>query len=261
MLVAASLAGCNAIAGIAPATERDVDVGVPDDAGDSAADDTGGDDVAEDEVDVAAPCVAIGIGPLPKNGGAACPAETGTCYPHDLTSWSPSWHPAVGAKLGKCSDTQIDDYFAACRSSTWSQPKCTSFGKANVDCTQCLESNIASARYGVAVFGYQTNWLNIAGCVALVEPCNQPCAEALNALQQCSMTACDAYCTLTTQAAAGACESSSWTCATCQELEPLAGCMAQISGVDHPAYKTCGLGELSDPQKVFTDLARFMCGS
>ena len=260
---ALAIAGCNAIADIEPASVRDDDTGVasdstvevaPDDATDEANDDAGADDTSA--------CVPIAKSPIPSTGGPACPVEAGTCFPHDLTGWSPSWSDPVGAHLDVCNDAQIDAYYAACRGPAQTSAKCTAFGhaSANATCMTCMESSEAADHYGVVVYDVDRNWVNVAGCVALVEPCNVPCAQAITANLQCATTACDTYCSTATDTDIATCEEDAFSCAACEQFVPLSDCLSKINGPLHPAYDACVLGE-NGSQAQFTAIARLMCGA
>jgi len=107
--------------------------------------------------------------------------------------------------------------------------------------------------------------VNTPGCVALVEPCNQPCAAAFQADVFCAnLAACNPMtgpCTVTASsstayqncaAAAGSCGCSGYN-ASAQCLQLL------IDEPDmHPAVATCGLAGAFEAR--YNAIAAFICG-
>ncbi len=221
-----------------------------------------GDAGPEAEGGDAGTCVVVATTPPPTTGAAACPSDTGGCYPHDMSSWSPSWHPPFGARQGACTDQQIADYYDACRGPTWTQAACTAFGQnlQNATCLTCMETPVYAAHYGVVVLEMQTNWVNVAGCIALVEPCNTACAQAIDAVAQCWTAACEPYCQQATNAELQQCEQSSVnSCATCEGFFVDAPCITQLMAADHPASTLCGLTQSGGAE--FSAIAKTICGT
>jgi hypothetical protein len=273
------LAACSNVLGIHDITPQQdagtddavdhVDAGLPHDATAPDAHDDGsrGDadagvvDGAQSDGGDGATCVVVASEPIPTNGGAACPSETGGCYPHDLSSWSPSWNPPFGAKQGACTDQQITDYYDACRGSNETQALCTAFGQnvQNATCIACMETPVYAAHYGVVVLDMQTNWLNIAGCIALVEPCNLACAQAINGIAQCLTAACEPSCT---SAELQQCElDSAESCPTCEGFYVNTPCYTELQTAGHPASTLCGLSQQGGSLPAFTAVAKMICGT
>jgi hypothetical protein len=271
------LAACSNVLGIhdltppedagSEGTESHHDAGPPNDAtaADALSDGNRGDagvtDGAGSDGGDGATCVVVATVPIPTSGGAACPSETGACYPHDLSSWSPSWNPPFGAKQGACTDQQITDYYDACRGPNWTQALCTAFGAnvQNAACIACMETPVYAAHYGVVVLEMQTNWLNIAGCIALAEPCNLACAQAINGIAQCLTAACEPSCT---SAELQQCElDSAESCPTCEGFYVNTPCYAGLMSASHPANTLCGLSEQGGSLPAFTAVAKMICGT
>jgi hypothetical protein len=261
--VAAVLLRCNGLADIEPATVG-TDATPADDADSDASgeDGAGGGDATGQEGGDAFACVKLSTTALPPSGGAACPADTSGCYPHATTTWSSTWVAPIGPKLGVCSAQQITGYYDACRGPGETPQTCKTFADANASCVTCMESFVGAPQYGVVVVNPDgvPAWLNYAGCLALVEPCNLPCAQLLEAALGCSASACSSYCaegSATTQ-----CETDAVSCTACESLVDGLTCYTQVVGPTHPAYQTCGIDtEQSDPKASFTTLAQFLCGS
>jgi hypothetical protein len=210
-----------------------------------------------------ASCVAVTTQPFPRVGGPGCPTEASSCYPHDLTSWTPQWSAPRGPKEGACSGQQIDDYYAACRGPSWSQPLCSGFGAApqNSTCMACMETVVGAGRWGAVIIDGQQNWINVPGCIVLAEPCNQPCAEAMTAEVQCYTDACGPACVGQSYPTVNACETDSVNaCTTCSAFPSGANCFLQLTGTAHPAYTLCGIDQ-PGTQGEFTAIASMICGS
>lgn len=198
----------------------------------------------------------------PPAGGASCPqdGDGSTCYPHDTTSFSPTWVAPVGAHLGRCTTQQIADFFTACESNNPSQ--CATWQQANTSCYNCLYTPSTASTYGAIVTYVQENLdeINAAGCVALAEPCNQPCAAASLALLQCENAACTSpYCGDFNSYKV--CEQQADQCTTCDAYLTAAGCDTQILGspAQHSSVSICNLNA-TNFQDLYNSVATFMCG-
>jgi hypothetical protein len=272
------LAACSNVLGIhditapedagADGTESHPDSGAPHDAtgADALADSGRGDAVADAEVDGgdAGTCVVVTTTPPPTTGGGACPSDTGGCYPHDMSSWSPSWRPPFGARQGACTDQQITGYYDACRGPNQTQALCTAFGQnlQNATCLACMETPVYAAHYGVVVLDMLTNWVNVAGCIALAEPCNTACAQAINAVAQCWTAACEPYCQQVPYAELQQCEQTSANaCPTCEGFFVDAPCITQLMAAGHPAATLCGLTQPGGSLAEFSAIAKTICGT
>lgn len=268
------LAGCSDVLGIhdiakpvdasaeGTATARDSG-GHDATARDAPGSDAEGDVTEESEGGDSGACVEVPTTQPPATGGPACPSDTSTCYPHDLTAWSPTWSPPLD-KQGACTAQQISDYYAACRGPNQTPATCRAFAQIldNVACLACMETPVTAAHYGVVITDMQANPLNLAGCIALAEPCNTPCAEALNGVLQCSVAACQASCQADPPSELQQCQQDSeQSCTTCQGFFTSAACIAQLTGAAHPAAALCGFSYAAGSLEEFTAVATMICGS
>jgi hypothetical protein len=218
-----------------------------------------GNDAADAETDDAARCTTVSVTQPPPHGGAACVvSDSSACYPHDVSGWSPQWQPPVGPKTGACNSQQVADYYDDCLGPSSTMPACNTWLAGNSDCHACLFTPLGASAYGAIVSGTLTTYLNVAGCIAAVEPCNLGCAEAFNAYFQCSIAACDSDCT--TQASGVSCESAALACSACEAFAVPAQCIDAISGAEHPAYAACLQNYPSSYAAVLADVAAELCG-
>ncbi len=253
---AAMSAACNFVVGVGDYSVADGSTAdaTSTDAGDGAVD-------ASPQQEAAA-CVPVTTTPLPSQGGAMCPQDSdgSTCWPHDTTSFSATWVAPVGAHLGLCTAQQIAGFFTACEGGDASA--CMVWQQANTACYNCLYTDSTASTYG-AIVSYpkeQLDEINAPGCVALAEPCNQPCAAASLALLQCGNAAC-------TQPFCGdfdsykACKVQAEACSSCGAFQTAAGCDTQILGApaQHPSVSLCDLNATTF-QELYNAVATFMCG-
>jgi hypothetical protein len=251
LCVATLVAGCNTVAGIEPATVRD---GAALDASDDGADDAA-DDTSDD-----AGCNAIVALSVPPHGGSACPGEAASCWPHDLTTWTPRWADPVGRATGACTVKQIDDYYLQCQDPSATLSTCQAYQQANSSCYKCLFTPVQANRFGPLIDQGRTSYVNIGGCVAVFEPCNLDCAKAMNAFQQCSGAACDPYCN--DVASAISCGQDSENCppgGCAGYTYPNNDCLTQLTKPGHPSWDVC-LKNAPDFASTLRSIAIAMCG-
>ena len=208
-------------------------------------------------------CAPVSLMPVPTSGGAACAgSSSSSCFPHSETSFSAVWVPPV-PRSHPCSSTQIDAFYTACVGSTASGSNCGSWttSTVNLACRACLETPSSATSYGVLI-AYPGNVveLNEAGCVALAEPCNLPCAETWLASVQCREAACaPTFCP--NQSDQIACATQAAACSACEGYAQVSSCMTDLSGPSHPAGMLCSIGSSATPtQAEYTAVAAFMCG-
>ncbi len=206
-------------------------------------------------------CPQVNVAALPRSGGPACAPAVG-CSPKDVSTFVPSWIPPV-PRLGQCSTAQLDTFFAACIDASADVNACNAWGEnaANKTCLGCLLTDNRAAAYGagIVIQGVGT-LINIPGCVALAEPCNRPCAEAMLASILCAYMSCDPTpggncavsddATLRTQQSCllQATMAATPSCAF-RAYAPAEACKQQLTG---PSIAKCG--------GPFRSLATFMCG-
>jgi hypothetical protein len=136
--------------------------------------------------------------------------------------------------------------------STWTQ------SAANAKCFGCLYTDSTAASYGALVAYSEAVVVNTPGCIALAEPCNTQCAQAVSALYACEDDACglglcadfNSYST---------CSNEADSCTSCGGYATAANCSSLITGAQHPAAATCNLAGTTF-QPVYTSVATFMCG-
>jgi hypothetical protein len=212
----------------------------------------------------ASACVPVTMMTLPP-GGAACMGDGSTCYPHDTSGLAPTWTPPLGPHLGACTSQQIADFYAQCEDTSSTTTTCNAWKQvaANVACFGCLYTPSTASAYGAIVF-YANNSLdevNTFGCIAAVEPCNQPCGAAMLAQLECENSSCNSpYCS--NFADYQACSAQADTCTACQQLVSASqNCQAELmsAATQHPSVDTCNLNALSF-QDFFTSVATFLCG-
>ena len=233
------------------------------DATDGSQADGGAD--AHAQIDAQNQCIPVATPQSPLEGGVACAAEAGagTCYPHDLSSWSPTWAPPVGAgsrgAAGLCSATQISDFYAECLGTSSTMAGCNTWIAANATCHGCLFTGLGASQYGAIIGGALTDYLNVGGCIAALEPCNTACGQAFDALFQCDLVSCDAYCS--TQASGIACANGASNCSACEGFAAAALCIEQITGPKHPAYTPCLANVNGAYAAAYSSIALALCGN
>jgi hypothetical protein len=206
-----------------------------------------------------APCTPVAA-TIPPHGGAAC-AGTGTCFPHDETAFTPAWKPALGAHLGVCTPTQVSAFYTACLDTASTPTTCSAWTQnaANTTCFGCLYTDSAATSYG-ALIGYSQEVVaNEAGCIALVEPCNQPCAEAIMEQFACEDAACGST-DCADPTTYSTCANQADSCTACSGYANAAACSSLITGAQHPAEAACNLNATTF-QALYTSVATFICGT
>jgi hypothetical protein len=249
---------------------------VTSDGGVVAPDASGGDD-ATAAGDDAAPdasaevsCAAVPVQPVPSHGGPACPSDASACFPGDVTAFTPRWvEPFSGAPhANACTTQQIAAALADCfGSSTSACGAWRSAAAANETCYGCLLTDVSAPRYGALIGSGAYSQINFATCIALAEPCNQPCAAAILAYIECDLDACDPLhgaCAVTDQASLtryDGCISAANTTCGCAGFSAATECFTalQQDPKPHPAVALCDVGG-SDFGTAFTRVATFLCG-
>jgi hypothetical protein len=153
---------------------------------------------------------------------------------------------------------------AACLGTNGSLLACDTFvnDSANAGCVGCIDTPNTASSYGALIDYSGIVYINIGGCVDLVEPCNLPCAKAFEAVSECTATACDPVLYCTTGPAYSACEQAAQTgtCA-CDGFAASSSCLDSIAVAGHPAFATCLASQANgDFQTTYTAVATFICG-
>ena len=143
----------------------------------------------------------------------------------------------------------------------------------NAKCSACLFSDVGAKSYGAAIVatgaggmnGY--TYPNVAGCVALAEPCNVKCAEAILDDYLCAFSACDVadggLCASASEADLTTCLSASDSTmgCSCYGYSSYESCTGALLAdpMHHPAAELCSLTN-TDFQPSYMAIATFMCG-
>jgi hypothetical protein len=217
------------------------------------------------------PPVCVAIGTQLPDAGVVCtfdgggPGEAGAdgggpvCDPGSIAAFAPTWIAPAGYHQGKCTadqratfkticlGTQADGG-AACKAFTG-----TAAGKA---CEECILPSTGTALGALLATGGFVS-PNTAGCIALVEPCNESCAHDYLADIECAALACNA-CSKdvnSTTAQINACEATAHACG-CSSYAQKAACVDLLTGTDHPAAR-CLQPDFSSSYDV---VAEVFCG-
>jgi hypothetical protein len=144
--------------------------------------------------------------PVDSGGGGdssiMCPNPvSGTCGPGNVSGFTPTWKPPTGMHQGACAAGDISAIYADCLSAA-ADPLLCSIDQSNYPaCYACLFSAPTAASWGP--FVNQTNGLisiNMGGCIDLVDPGHQACAQSAEAQYECELQSCEANCNVTDQA-------------------------------------------------------------
>jgi hypothetical protein len=126
------------------------------------------------------------------------------CAPGDVSSFTPSHHPA-NPHRGACTQRLIDDFYSACLGLDSILP-CSVFFAADADalhkaCADCILTPSTAPTYGPVISKKGTVDLNVAGCMELADSVNGlACGMAYDASNQCVDAACAATCPVTDEA-------------------------------------------------------------
>ena len=80
---------------------------------------------------------------------------------------------------------------------------------------------------------FQRILIDVGGCIALVDPCQMPCAAAWEAKQECELASCTSVCPVTNNAtgmAYLACTEAADTCSCLPEQLAVQDCSAALAG-------------------------------
>ena len=155
--------------------------------------DAGSPEAGSDAGTEAGACIPVAV----EAGSAlACPAaEAGTCSPQPVPSGSITWHPPQ-QQLGACTPAQVTALLDGCLGPASTMASCSTFASSDggLACENCMITQLASGTYGTLFQDGDVLFLNIGGCIALVDPCNQACAQAEEAAELCNVASCTAVC-------------------------------------------------------------------
>jgi hypothetical protein len=176
-----------------------------------------------------------GCVPLVFDGGSALScagSDASTCSPQNLGNYKPVWVPPR-APLSACTSSQISTYVTDCIADE-DAGACSSF-EGDTTNFDCMLSPLSSSEteYGPLLNAGGAIELNLGGCVALKDPCQTPCAVALEAELQCLEATCGVVCPLTDMAAETAyddCLDKAATCSCLPETKVADDCQTELVG-------------------------------
>ncbi len=220
-------------------------------------------------------CVKIASPTTPTHGGPACTSSDGSaCFPADETTFEATYVPTTaGTPHAKvCTATLVNDSYAACYGSGSTSTGCSAWVAFNGACATCIFSDVSASLYGAVIIegagsanGY--TYPNVGGCVALAEPCNQGCAEAILADDLCGFAACSVgdggLCASASETDVSAClaaADSTINC-SCGGYIGYQGCIGALVAdpAKHPAVSLCALTQ-TNFEVSYVAIATFMCG-
>jgi hypothetical protein len=131
-------------------------------------------------------------GPAPTCNGSGC-------SPADVSAFQPVWKPPTAAHQNKCSPAFIDGFYQDCLGANATQASCSIWYGQNADqahqaCAECIVTPETYPKIGPIYSFDNTEDLNFAGCLALMDPSEIGCAQDIQAAHQCSEAACMQRC-------------------------------------------------------------------
>jgi hypothetical protein len=223
-----------------------MDSGVIDGSHDSGPADSGVKETAPPDTgppDTGSSCVPVTLNDGANDGGA-CPAPvTMSCGMGDVAGFSPTWIPPSGYHQGLCTATEIDDIYDDCLASGATTASCDAEASAAPNCYDCVfsfESSSPSSYGPIIDTSNGVLEINVAGCIALLEPCNSTCAEEVQGALECENAACETNCPVTgtiTLDSFDECEETAASCDPhgCDTFATEANCESELTGAAHPA--------------------------
>jgi hypothetical protein len=186
---------------------------------------------------------------------ASCPASDASCAPHAVPGFTPrQWIPPR-APRASCTAAQITAFYDACLGPAQSASSCNDFGSGAMTCVACLTSDVTDGEYGPVIIGPTRFDVNTPGCIALVEPCNQPCAAAIQAGFECRSVSC-AGCALG-EDPEGLCDHAAAQCACPLYAAQALDCANNLLANGGPAGPCLQAPTLED---AYQTIAAIFCG-
>jgi hypothetical protein len=194
----------------------------------------------------------------PSSVSACSELDAGSCRPGDVAEAALSWVPPR-APQHACATGQIAAFYAACTDPGGSTPAaCAAFESdaANVPCFDCLTSVPGDGAYGPLIVDKATSGavIDVAGCIATLDPCNATCAHATLAKDQCLSASCAAC---TALAADNACTLAAAVCPCAAYEAAVESCWSALLAAGSPAAPCLASGF----QPSFTAVATALCAS
>jgi hypothetical protein len=128
-------------------------------------------------------------------GGDGKPDAIPACGPADASAFEPTWDPPVGPHEGACTDAQLEGLISACFAAFATTENCTAWEEepTNLRCLGCWSGPVTARTWAPYLYVNnpgETDYVNVAGCVALADPVALACARSLEAALQCEFAAC-----------------------------------------------------------------------
>jgi hypothetical protein len=196
--------------------------------------------------------------PDPSDAAGSCPPlEAGACGPQNFTPPPFKWVGPTRAN-NQCSGDQLKAAIAACLAPQSTSASCSAWktqSMANETCFNCLFSDLGAATYG-AFYVYPGEYatFNNAGCVALLDPCWDTCAEIFQKYVDCDYNACAPSCTTGDQF--NTCGTQANACACVTQSQDTFACQNAIMAAASPAA-IC----LTTDQDTIDNLLGLFCGA
>jgi hypothetical protein len=215
-------------------------------------------------------CVAVTVSDAGGVPPTTCPATGTTCGSMtSIAGFTPTSIPPTPATTTSCTTAEITAIYDAClNQTTQSTAACTKIQTTDATCYGCIFTDEGAASYGPVISSTNGGlvFLNQAGCIDLLEPCNDACAVAYQAAFQCENAACEGNCpTITTMAESQSyqyCVEDAGTCdpGGCDEyLTEFSNCGMLLTGASHPA-SVCAGTSASTFATLFKAIVPVFCG-
>jgi len=166
------------------------------------------------------------------------PVEAGSCVPATLPGYTDIWR-APHVVPSACTEDQISQFIQVCLvGADGGAQECTNFvqGASTEQCARCMLSDSTDTTFGPVILFSTYTLLNLGGCVALVDPCQEACAEVVQADEMCPATACTSNCGPTaTGAEIQECSIAARQCSCRREATRTAMCSTLLSSIDPTA--------------------------
>ncbi len=206
-------------------------------------------------------CKAVALG----DGGfdaSACPVSNNNsvCAPSSVSKYVPKWTAPTSAHQNLCTAAQAQKFYDDCFDPILSSAAaCTTFQTNNAACFACVYTLETDPQWGPVVDHGAYASVNVAGCIAVAETCNLPCAKAIQAREGCSSTSCNSVnCPITTQAsftAFNTCVTNADKC-LCKGYADVSACQSALA--DGGAAATVCNGP--DFATLFKQVSGLFCG-
>jgi hypothetical protein len=159
----------------------------------------------------------------------------------------------------------MSEFYTNCLDNAAAPGACTTWEQqsaANASCGACLVTSELMPIYGPLVQrAIGVVEINVAGCIALLEPCNVECAKAYQSHAECQTLACGS-CTVTDATNLiqyQQCTTKSDLCG-CQPYEISAACSGQLTGTSHASEICITGGGAATFQQYYLTVAPIFCG-